>query len=115
MLIEYFDNVWFYREMLAVPLAVGVLWVVWMKLVGMAFQEEKRTGAQGISIEEAYADARLNEVASSEDDDDDDDGEEGGGGGDRRSKNELNSSPGPVTRSQKRLGEEDGEGDKKDR
>ena len=58
-----FDKVWLYRELLLIPVAVAVLWILWLKLVSIAFREETEGDVRNrvISIEEAYLDAIINE------------------------------------------------------
>ena len=46
-MLQYFDKVWLYREMLAIPFVVAVLWVLWMKVVSVAFKEEKKQSERG--------------------------------------------------------------------
>ncbi len=35
-----FSSTFYYREVVLIPLAIGVLWFLWMRLVGIAFREE---------------------------------------------------------------------------
>ena len=59
---EYFsflqiDNTVMTKEMLAIPLVLVVLVIVWMQLI-------RGQGKTGLNFEEAYNDARANEVDS---------------------------------------------------
>ncbi len=77
-----FSSTFYYREILVIPVVVGVLWILWMRLVGIVFREESTPEGQAkksISVEEAYLDAVANELVTDnevEQDDDDGDNEE---------------------------------------
>jgi len=63
------DQTWFYREMLFIPLAVIVLWVLWLKVVRSALDDNKKAVTRAMSIEEAYQEAIINDALSTDEED----------------------------------------------
>ena len=61
-----FDQTWFYREMLLIPIIVIVLWVLWLKVVRNALNDKRE---EAMSIQEAYQDAIITDALSTDEED----------------------------------------------
>merc|ERR1712026_19021 len=65
-----FDSTWLYREVVLIPILIVVLWFIWMKVVRSALKDALST-TRAMSVDEAYANAVINEALSTDDENDD--------------------------------------------
>merc|ERR1711982_278342 len=61
-----FDSTWVYREMVLIPILIVILWFVWMKVVRSALKDALNT-TRAMSVDEAYANAVINDALSTDD------------------------------------------------
>merc|ERR1711983_450138 len=61
-----FDSTWVYREMVLIPILIVILWFVWMKVVRSALKDALNT-TRAMSVDEAYANAAINDALSTDD------------------------------------------------
>lgn len=85
-----FDATWLYREVFIIPLAVIVLWFFWMRIVRKALKDAVNEPVS-LSLEEAYADAIINDALDTGDEEEEEEEDEA------LTKSDLNA-PSPAQR-----------------
>ena len=61
-----FDQTWFYREMLFIPIVLIGLWILWLKVVREALKDKQD---EAMSLEEAYQEALITDALSTDEED----------------------------------------------